>query len=218
MVTRILLVDNQPLVRQGLRALFQEQRGFEVVGEASDGRAAVQLAQRLLPDVVLMAVSLPDLNGFDATRLIVSSLATTKVIALSLHADHRFVLEMWRAGASGYVPKDCTFGELVKAIRNALGGAMSSGAPEAHPGRDPRLPGPRDGPTGSVFSLLSFREREVLQMLAEGKTVKEIAYVLSRSVKTIETHRTHVMRKVGVHSVAELTRYAIREGLTPLDC
>ena len=189
---------------------------MEVVGEASDGIAAVEMALKLRPDVVVMDVSMPDLNGIDATRQIVSRTPDTKVIALSMHSDRQFVAEMFRAGAKGYLLKDSAFEELATAITKVA--------------RDetyiaPKLSGfniedyARKEEQSEVLlkPKLSDREREVLQMMAEGKGTKEIAADLHLSVKTVETHRQHVMDKLELYSVAELTKFAIREGLTTLD-
>jgi len=202
MTIRILLVDDHQMFRESLEVLIRGCPGFEVAGGTGDGLDAVRLAGELAPDVVLMDVSLPGLNGIDATRRILAANARVRVIGLSMHVERRFESEMRAAGATGYLSKDCSFTELAEAIRAAAAGAPVAPVRAVETVR--RLP------------KLSGREREVLQLLAEGRNVKEIAHSLGLSAKTVETHRAHVMDKLGMHSIADLTRYAIREGLTPL--
>lgn len=212
----VLLADDHKIMRDGLRLLIEREPDMEVVGEAADGRRTVQLVRELSPDVVIMDVTMPHLNGLEATRQIVAEAPKVKVIALSMHSDRRFVAGMLRAGGSGYLLKDCAFEELVRAIRTVaanqtyLSPAITGIVVEDYV----RHVSPRKL---SAFSVLTPREREVLQLLAEGHTTREIASRLHTSVKTIETHRQHIMGKLGTSSVAELTKYAIREGLTSLD-
>jgi DNA-binding NarL/FixJ family response regulator len=213
--TSVLLADDHQLMRQGLRSMLDEQENLRVVAEADEGRTAVRLAKELRPDLVIMDVTMPDLNGIDATRQIRSENPRVKVIALSMHAERQFVMEMLGAGASGYLPKDCPFDELLAAISAVMRGdtflspkvtgllvkEVVGGVPEA----------------GAFCGTLSPREREVLQLVAEGKSSKEIALMLHLSSKTVEGHRRQIMDKLKLYSVAELTRYAIREGVTSLD-
>jgi len=212
----ILLADDHKIIRDGLRALIEKQPDMEVVADADNGRAAVELATKLRPRVVVMDVSMPDLNGIEATRQILSALPETKIIALSMHSDRRFVTEMLKANACGYLLKDCAFEELIRAIETVVSNHtyLSPGIADLVVEDFVHKP---TGERASVFSVLTNREREVLQLLAEGKTTKQIAADCHVSVKTIETHRQHIMEKLNIHSVAELTKYAIREGLTSLD-
>jgi len=212
--TNVLLADDHQLMRQGLRSMLDEQEGLHVIGEADDGRTAVRLVKELRPDLVIMDVTMPDLNGIDATRQIRAENPRVKVIALSMHAERQFVMEMLGAGASGYLPKDCPVDELLTAITAVMRGdtflspkvtgllvkEVVGGVPEA----------------GAFCGTLSPREREVLQLVAEGKSSKEIALMLHLSSKTVEGHRRQIMDKLKLYSVAELTRYAIREGVTSL--
>ncbi len=217
MPTKILLGDDHKIMRDGLRMLIQRQPGMEVVGEADNGQNAVAMVWKLVPDVVVLDIGMPELNGIEAARQITNSELKTKVIALSMHADRRYVREMLNAGASGYLVKDSAFDEVIRAIR-----AVADGYTYLSPivtglviDECRRFSGTDSD--GSPFNLLTEREREVLQKLSEGNSTKGIARSLHLSVKTIETHRIHLMDKLKLHSVAELTKYAIREGLTSLE-
>lgn len=213
MSIRILLADDHKIMREGLRSLIEKNSDMEVVAEAEGGETALHLARRLRPDVIVMDVGMPDMNGMEATRRIVAELSGVKVIALSIHSDRRFVAGMLTAGASSYLLKDCAFEELERAIRAVAMGQTYLGTPIAEIIIEDYVSHLRKTDS-SAFSVLTAREREVLQLLAEGKTTKQIACYLKVSVKTIETHRRQIMDKLNVDSIAELTKCAIREGLT----
>ena len=216
MSIRIILAEDHKMVREGLRGLLENQPDMEVIAEAGDGRAALRLIQETSPDVVVMDVVMPDLNGIEATRQVIVRAPGVKVIALSMYSDTRFITGMLSAGASGYVLKDCAVEELVQAIHTVVENQtyLSPGITQIVV-RD--YIDHLDKMRPSAFSLLTAREREVIQLLAEGMTMKEIAYQLDLGVKTVETHRQQIMEKLDTHSIAELTKYAIREGLTSLE-
>jgi DNA-binding NarL/FixJ family response regulator len=211
-LVKILIADDHQMMRAGLRALLERRPGVEVIAEAGDGRAAVQLARQLAPDVVVMDVNMPDLNGVEATRQICAEGKGPKVIALTGYAPSTFAVEMLNAGASAYVLKTDAADELTKALDAVCAGKIYL-SPEVSGEVMNKTSHPANGHS-SVFSKLSAREREVLQLLAEGKATKEVANRLSVSIKTVETHRRNLMEKLDMHSVAELTKYAIREGIT----
>jgi len=216
MSPRILLADDHKMFRDAVRPLLERTPGMTIVGEAGDGLDAVRLAAELQPDVIVMDISMPGLNGIEAARQILAAAPRIRVIILSMHADRRFVTETLKAGAAGYLLKDGPISELVEAIRTvAAGGTFLSRPIQEVVVQD--YVGLARRADGSAFSVLSPREREVLQLVAEGRSTKEIADRLSISAKTVETHRRQVMDKLGLRSVAELTKYAVREGLTPLD-
>jgi two-component system response regulator NreC len=218
MTIRIVLADDHKIVRDGLKSMLAEETGMQVVAEAEDGRTAVRLAHDLSPDVVVMDVGMPQLNGIDACRQIADQLPHVRVIALSMHSDRHFVQEMLKAGASGYLLKDCAFDELAKAIRSVMANGTYLCPAVAVVVVDDYVR--RLGVGGSsktaraAGEVLTAREREVLQLLAEGKSTKQVATTLFVSVKTVETHRHQIMEKLDLHSLAELTKYAVREGLT----
>jgi len=216
MPARILLADDHAIIRQGLCSLLEKHPGFEVVGAAEDGRKALELVRELAPDIVIMDISMPNLNGIDATRKIIDELGDVKVIALSIHSSRRFVTEMLRAGASGYVLKECLFDELLEAIRTVLNGGIYLSSKITGVVVDDYVKRLTTKYEPEAPDLTE-REREVLQLMAEGRSTKQIALQLHVSGKTIESNRRNIMDKLGIHSVAELTKYAVREGLTPLE-
>ena len=212
----IILVDDHKILRQGLRTLLAREPDMEVVAEADDGRDAVRLARELSPQVMIMDVGMPDLNGIEATRQVLQESPGTKVVALSMHSDRRFVINMIKAGASGYLLKDSAFEELAIAIRTVMARKTYLSQEIAHVlVQDYVQGGTRD--EASAFSVLSAREREVLQLMAEGKTNRQIAEALHVSPKTVDTHRQQIMNKLNIHNIVELTKYAIREGLSSLE-
>lgn len=212
----VLLVDDHAIIREGLRSLLEKQPDMEVLADTDDGRKAVDLVRELIPDVVIMDVTMAGLNGIEATRLITNEFPEVKVVALSIHSQRRFIADMLSAGAAGYILKECLFDELVQAIQTvAVGGRYLSPRIADVVVEDyvKRLSSTSDSP----LSALTGREREVLQLVAEGKSTKQIALELHVSTKTIEANRRQIMEKLNVHSVAELTKCAVREGLTTLE-
>ena len=216
MTIRIMLADDHKMIRDGLRALIEKQKNMEVVGEAADGKAAVALARKVSPDIVVIDIGMPELNGIEATRQITALPGKPKIIGLSMHSDRRYVSQMLKSGASGYLLKDSAFEELIKAISVVTKGQVYLGPEIARTFVDDYKRIAKDD-DGSAYHLLTERERQVLQQIAEGASTKEIASALSVSVKTIETHRRQIMEKLHLHSVAELTKYAVKEGLTDLE-
>jgi two-component system, NarL family, response regulator NreC len=216
MSIRVLLADDHKITRQGLRSLLEKQPDVEVVAEAENGRSAVRLAGELAPDIIIMDITMPDLNGIEATRQILSESPDIKIIALSMHSDTLFVTEMLKSGAAGYLLKDCAFEELTRAIKTVvdnktyLSPSISGIVVDDYIHRLSKA-------DFSNSEVLSDREKEVLQLMAEGNSTKEIAQKLHISVKTVETHRRQIMNKLDIHTVAELTKYAIRKGLTSLE-
>jgi DNA-binding NarL/FixJ family response regulator len=217
---RVLLVDDHEIVRDGLKSMLAKQLDIEVVGESDNGRDALEAVGVLKPDVVVMDIAMPDLNGVDATRRIVTEHPGVRVVALSMHSETRYISEMLTAGASGYLLKDCAFDELAKAIRAVADGRtfMSRGAADVvlddYVRRAVVSPNEASTPAGRP---LSPREREVLQLIGRGLSTKEIASRLVLSGKTVETHRRQIMEKLGIYTIAGLTKYAVREGLASLD-
>jgi DNA-binding NarL/FixJ family response regulator len=208
----VLIAEDHTIFRQGLRALLQNEADIRLVGDVEDGRSAVQLAQQLSPDVVVMDVRMPSLNGLDASRQIKSLCPSTKIVVLSANLEPDLATELLNAGVSALVPKEAAYEELALAIRTVATGQMYISPRVAHRVVDRLLHSP-EGDNGSVFLLLTPRERQVLQLIAEGRATKEIAADLKLSVKTIETHRRQLMEKLNLFSIAELTRYAVRGGL-----
>ncbi|SPE37212.1 Two component transcriptional regulator, LuxR family [Candidatus Sulfopaludibacter sp. SbA6] len=205
---RILLADDHAVVRQGFKMILSAQPDMEIVGEAGNGREAVELAEQLRPDIVVMDVAMPELNGIEATRRLASSVPHARVVALSMHKDSVYVREILRAGARGYLLKDSVAADLVSAIR-----AVASGEGYISPAVSNAVLDDYRRHVTNPIDLLTSREREVLQMLAEGKTNKEIAVVLNLSVYTVDAHRGRIMEKLNVHSINELVRFAVRNGL-----
>jgi two-component system NarL family response regulator len=214
MTTRILLVDDHRLLRESLRSILENDAGLAVIGEAESGREAVRLAREMQPDVVVMDVVMRDLNGIEATRQICAGSAGIKVVALSSHSDRRYVQAILDAGASAYVLKANAYDDLRRAFDAVLHGRKYLCAEVTEGVVDAASSGRR---AATVYEILGPREREVLQLLAEGLTSQEIAARMSVAISTVESHRRNLMRKLDLHSVAELTRFAIREGLSPLD-
>jgi two-component system response regulator NreC len=212
-VIKVMLVDDHAIVRQGVRAVLTATGGFDVVGEAEDGREALGMARELAPDVVVMDLVMPVLNGIEATRQIKKAIPGTSVVVLTMHADEKYVFQALKAGASGYVLKSGPPSEIARAIESVQGGnpyfspsisrkIMESYLSEEEP--EKALP---------KGERLTAREREVLQLIAEGYTNSKIAHLMGISVKTVETHRTHIMNKLDVHDVAGLVKYSIKKGL-----
>lgn len=205
---RILLADDHALVRQGFRMILEDQPDMEIVGQAGNGREAVELASKLHPDVAVMDVAMPELNGIEATRRITTVSPRTRVLALSMHKDSMYVREILRAGARGYLLKDSGDADLVAAVR-----AVAKGDGYISPSVSGAVLSDYRRHVTDPLDLLTSREREVLQMIAEGKTNKEIATSLNLSVYTVEAHRGRVMEKLNLHSTGELVRFALRNGL-----
>ncbi len=216
MTIKIILADDHKVLREGLKSLLDQQKDIQVIGEADDGQAVVRLTRKLEPDIVVLDIGMPNMNGIQATQHIVAEVPDTKVLALSMHSDHQFVVKMLQAGASGYMLKDCAFEELISAVRDIAAGKF-------YLSKDV---------TGVVISdyinkmqaidaagepILTSRERETLQLIAEGNSTADTANLLNVSTKTVETHRKHIMDKLNIHSIAELTKYAVRVGLTSLE-
>ena len=213
----VLIVDDHAMVRCGIRSILEHAEGYTVVAEAESGRDAIALASKYPLDVVLMDVAMPDLNGMEATRKIHAIDPTVAVIGLSMHSDARYVTGMLDAGARGYLLKTCDADELLRAIKAVVRKQIYVTAELTHvlvDRRQPKEPASRGG--APPPSELTPREREVLQLIAEGMTSKEIGVRLGAALKTVESHRTNLMRKLELHSIANLTKYAVREGLTPL--
>lgn len=217
MSIRLLIADDHKLMRDGLRALLEKEPDLSVVGETDNGVATVNMVKKLNPHVVVMDVSMPDLNGIEATRKILADNNNIKIVALSGHTDESFVREMLTAGASAYLLKHAAGEELMRAIRTIMKGKTYISPEVAHGVVKAYVELSKPQKENSAFVVLTDREREVLQKTAEGNTTKDIAGSLEISIKTVETHRRNIMEKLQIQSVAELTKYAIRAGLTSLD-
>lgn len=216
MSIRILIADDHSITREGLKVMLNKMENFEVVAEAENGRMAVSLARKCQPDVVVMDINMPDLNGVDATRQIVAELPQTRIIALSMYSDRSYVKGMLKAGVSGYLLKNCAFEELADAIQTVMRYQTYLSPKISEIVRDEfvKMMGSNDPTT---VELLTDKEREVLQLIAEGKKTKDIAELLHISVKTVEARRSKIMEKLNINNVAGLTKYAIREGLTSIE-
>lgn len=216
MAHEILIADDHSLMRDGLEAILSKESGLNVVAHAGNGHEAVRLAEKHKPDIVIMDLNMPEMNGFEALREISSILPGAKLLALSMHSDKRFIARALKEGASGYLLKDCASGELVAALKTIIeGGTYLS----------PDIAGlivkdyvSSDAYEGTLAEkILTDREREILQLLSEGKSIKETSDILNISPKTVETHKSSMIRKLGIKTIAELTKFAIREGITDLD-
>lgn len=216
MKRRIFIADDHRIVREGLQSLVEKENDLEVVGMADNGRQALMLARRLKPDVVIMDIAMPELNGIDATRQIVDEVPGVKVIALSMHSEKQFVEGMLRAGVMGYLLKESAFEELIKAIRVVCAGKKYL-SPDVTDIVLRDYLSPADEKDSEQAPDLTLREREVLQLLAEGRATREIAERLNISIKTVESHRKNIMTKLDLYTVAELTKYAVRHGLTSIE-
>jgi two-component system, NarL family, response regulator NreC len=210
---RILLADDHTVVRDGLRALVEKQPDMAVVGEAADGRDTIRLAEEQSPDVIIMDIAMPNMNGIEATRRITTSNPRTAVLILSMHQDESYVLRSLKAGAKGYLLKESVRSDIIEAIRAVVHGRsfltrkVSRILQEDYV-REMERRGLEDS-----YELLTDREREILQLVAEGRTNKEVASLLNISLTTVETHRTHILQKLNLHSIPELILYAVRKGI-----
>jgi len=210
---RILLADDHSIVREGLRALLERQQEFEVVGDAADGREAVEMAKTGHPDVVVMDVAMPGLNGIEATRRITARSPQVGVVILSMHSDESYILRSLKAGARGYLLKDSLQADLIDAVRAAAQGKSFFSPKVSKVLQEDYINELQARGAEDTWELLTDREREILQLVAEGKTNKEIAALLNISPYTIDTHRSHILQKLNLHSAPELILYAIRKGI-----
>jgi two-component system, NarL family, response regulator NreC len=213
MPIRILLADDHTVVRDGLRALLEKQPDMEVVGEAADGRDSIRLAEEQKPDVVFMDIAMPGMNGIEATRRIVTANPATAVVILSMHQDESYVLRALKAGAKGYLLKDSLRSDVIEAVRSVSQGRSFLTKKVSRILQEDYVRQLERRGLDDTYDLLTDREREVLQLIAEGRTNKEVAGLLMVSLTTVETHRTHILQKLGLHSVPELILYAVRKGI-----
>lgn len=213
MAIRILLADDHTVMRSGLRLLLERQPGFEVVGEAADGRQAVELAAQEKPDVVVMDIAMPHLNGVEAARQIVNRTPQTAVVILSMHSDESYVIRSLKAGARAYLLKDSAESDLIDAIHAIMQGKSFFSPLVRRLLKEDYMHQLAEMGAEDTYELLTTREREVLQLVAEGKSNKEVANLLNLSLYTVETHRTHILQKLNIHSVPELILYAVRKGI-----
>jgi DNA-binding NarL/FixJ family response regulator len=208
---RILLADDHTMVRDGLRALLAGQQGIEIVAEAADGRECIQLAEEHTPDVVMMDIAMPRMNGIEATRRILGANPATGVVILSMHQDESYVLQALSAGAKGYLLKDSPREDILEAIRAAAQGRSFLSRKVSRMLQEEHIGELRSKGLDDTFDLLTDREREILQLLAEGRANKEVASLLNISTTTVETHRGHILRKLSLHGTADLILYAVRK-------
>jgi DNA-binding NarL/FixJ family response regulator len=213
MPIRILLADDHTVVRDGLRALLEKQADMAVVAEAGDGRDSVRLAEQHAPDVVIMDIAMPNMNGIEATRRIVAACPKTSVVILSMHQDESYVLRSLKAGAKGYLLKDSLRSDVIDAIRSVAQGRSFLTRKVSRILQEDYIRQLERRGLDDSYDLLTDREREVLQLIAEGRTNKEAANLLNVSLTTVETHRTHILQKLGLHSIPELILYAVRKGI-----
>jgi DNA-binding NarL/FixJ family response regulator len=216
MPIRALLVEDHTLVRSGIRALLEGSKEVQVVGEAAEGRQAVDLARQLQPELVLMDIAMPELNGVEAARQIRAGLPDVRIVMLSMYADQQYVFESLKAGANGYVLKGSAFAELLTAISTVMGGRNYISPALSDTVMTDYVRRAQGEQRDTELDKLSGREREVLQLIAEGKSSAEVAELLHISVRTVDTHRHNIMTKIDVHSIAGLTKFAIRHGLCVL--
>ena len=210
---RIILADDHNILRDGMRLLLERQPGFEVVGEARDGREIVDLAREQRPDVIVMDIAMPNMNGIEATRRIVETRPETGIVILSMHYDESYVLRSLKAGAKAYLLKDALKAELIAAIRAVSEGRSFFSPKISRVLQEDYIEALGRKDADDSYELLTGREREILQLVAEGKTNKEIASILNVSMYTVDTHRTHILQKLNLHSVPELILYAVRKGI-----
>jgi two-component system, NarL family, response regulator NreC len=210
---RILVADDHTIIRSGLRVLLEREQDMKVVGEAADGRHAVQLAEELQPDVVLLDIAMPNLNGIEAARQISAKLSRVSVIVLSMHSDESYVLKTLKAGARGYLLKDSAESDIINAVRAVSQGKAYFSPEISRMLVDDYVRQMQQRGVDDSYELLTSREREILQMLAEGKSNKDIANSLNLSLYTVETHRSNILQKLNLHSLPELILYAVRKGV-----
>jgi two-component system response regulator NreC len=213
MSIRILLADDHTVMRDGLRALLERQPDIEVVAEAADGRECVRLAEEQSPDVVVMDIAMPNMNGIEATRRIMTDRPCTAIVILSMHQDESYVLRALKAGAKGYLLKDSLRADVIEAIRAVAQGRSFLTRKIGRILQEDYVRQLENRGLDDTYDLLTAREREILQLIAEGRTNKEVATLLNLGVTTVETHRTHILQKLGLHSVPELILYAVRKGI-----
>jgi two-component system response regulator NreC len=210
---RILLADDHTVVRDGLRALLEKQPDMTVIGEAADGRDSVRMAEEQLPDVVVMDIAMPNMNGIEATRRILAANPQTGVVILSMHQDESYVLRSLKAGAKGYLLKDSLRSDVIEAVRSVSQGRSFLTKKVSRLLQEDYIRQMERRGVEDSYDLLTSREREILQLVAEGQTNKEVATMLNISLTTVETHRTHILQKLGLHSIPELILYAVRKGI-----